>query len=94
MASGPRLVSEFLIDLGLRYSDEEVCIEPPGREPIHILPRRAFYPYSWEEDPCRTKIGRDTFVVHHWDGSWVAAWRAGRSSEAPRHPRSKGTPAP
>lgn len=81
MASGPRLISEFLVELGLRYSDDEVCIAPTGRDPIHVFPRRAFYPYSWEEAPDRARIGPDTFAVHRWDGSWVAAWKASRASK-------------
>jgi hypothetical protein len=82
MESGPRLISRFLVELGLQYSDDEVRISRPGRDPLHVLPRRAFYPYSWLEPPDRTRIGPDTFVVHHWDGSWVADWQAARASTA------------
>jgi hypothetical protein len=77
--SGPRLISRFLVELGLPHSDQEACIALPGREPVHVLPRRAFYPYSWEEAPDQARIGPDTFAIHHWDGSWVAVWRASRA---------------
>jgi hypothetical protein len=78
MESGPRLISAFLVELGLEYSDDEVCIAPPNHDPIHVFPRRTFYPYSWEEPPDRRRIGPDTFAVHHWAGTWVAAWKASR----------------
>jgi hypothetical protein len=81
MDSGPRLLSELLLELGLQYSDAEVCIAPPGREPLYVMPRSAFYPYSWEESPDRSRIGPDTFAVHHWDGSWVEAWQASRHGQ-------------
>jgi hypothetical protein len=78
MESGPRLISGMLADLGLEYSDQEIVLSLPGRDPIHVMPRSAFYPYSWAEPPDRSRIGPDTFAVHHWDGSWVPEWRASR----------------
>lgn len=84
MESGPRLVSRLLVELGLAYADEEVCLRSPTGESMHVMPRRAFYPYSWVEDADRTRVGPDTFTIHHWDGSWVAAWRASRIQRVKR----------
>ena len=81
MASGPRLISTFLVELGLVYSESEVRIDRPPLWPIHVLPRSAFYPYSWEEAADRARIAPDSFAVHHWDASWVADWQARRAAE-------------
>jgi Glycosyltransferase sugar-binding region containing DXD motif len=84
MESGPRLISRLLVEMGLRHSDAEVRLAVPGRDPVYVLPRSAFYPWSWEEKaPNRAAIGPDTFAVHHWDGSWVSAWKASRASGRP-----------
>jgi hypothetical protein len=71
MESGPRLLSGVLVELGLEHSDEEVRVEVPGRDPIHVLPRHAFYPHSWEEEPDPARIRADTYAIHHWDASWA-----------------------
>jgi hypothetical protein len=84
MESGPRLLSGLLVDLGLERSDEEVRLEVPGRDPIHVLPRHAFYPYSWEETPDAARLRADTFAVHRWDGSWMPAWREVRARQLAR----------
>jgi hypothetical protein len=84
MESGPRLLSGLLLELGLEYSDEEVRVEVPGRDPIHILPRHAFYPYSWEEEPDSAPIRPGTFAIHHWEGSWVRVWREARARQLER----------
>lgn len=81
MNSGPRLVSRLLLEMGLQYSDKEQCIDSSHGDPIYVLPRRAFYPFSWEEPCMRSKIEPDTFTVHHWDGSWVEEWRASRAAQ-------------
>ena len=80
MDSGPRLISTALVEMGYEHADEETSLAPPGRDAVHVLPRRAFYPYSWEESRDTAAIGPDTFAVHLWDGSWVETWRASRKA--------------
>jgi mannosyltransferase OCH1-like enzyme len=80
MHSGPRLISGFLREYGLAYAETTSTLAPEGLEPVHVLPRTAFYPYSWEEPADRSRVTPETYAVHHWDGSWVAAWKESRTN--------------
>ena len=54
-STGPGFWTTILID------HPEVC----------IFPIKTFYPYGWDEPQRRDEAFRESYAVHHWDGSWL-----------------------
>lgn len=41
-----------------------------GRDDVTILPKQAFFPWTWSEAPDRSLITAETYAVQHWTLSW------------------------
>ena len=63
--SSPRLITDYLVQHGLKYGEEKVrCAD------IDVYPKDVFYPYSWKEKYSPECITERTRAIHHWDLSW------------------------
>ena len=80
MESGPRLISQTLLSLGVNYSDDTVEINRGTDKAFSVLPKDVFYPYSWEENFTPDCVTERTIAIHHWRGSWVERWRKHKSA--------------
>ncbi len=65
--TGPGVATEVLRRHGLMPPQDA----PATVRDVTVLPRRAFHPYHWSQDPSEAEITEDTFGIHHWAGSWT-----------------------
>ena len=62
----PAVMSAVLRRYGLRENRPQTVAE------VTLLPKAAFYPYTWEETFSQACLTPDTYCIHHWAGSWIA----------------------
>jgi mannosyltransferase OCH1-like enzyme len=62
---GPELITAGLFDWGLEgWSPEPVTVRG-----VTVLPKEAFYPYFYGDDPPES-VGPETFAIHRWAKRW------------------------
>jgi len=64
--AGPVLVSTLWKEMYGQWNDNVCLIGEIGD--VNILPKRYFYPYSWNEDVCPPH--EDSYAVHEWKARW------------------------
>lgn len=42
-----------------------------ARSDVTVLPPEYFFPWKWNEKMDRSRITANTFIVQHWDATWV-----------------------
>ena len=67
--NGPQLLSEILVDIGLKCNGSTQRLRF-GNENIAILNPKAFYPYHYTETFSLDCLTKDTYAIHRWNHLW------------------------